>query len=198
MKKKIITLIEEQLSYVKRAWSEEHVGVYEDGCLCGYFECLVDGVGYLTIDTYCRKSNGCPNGMSWFVDDNVKVWNNSVSYWGYVPEENELDKDEELKLLGYIDEVSAKELREIIRRTIIRDYSYRNTDEYGKTEEDYIEEAAVAEDIKFKDAYYSLLEYIKNIKGSCENCGSDKSFCDACKSGEIKWSLNSELIPNKI
>lgn len=194
MERNIITLTKEQLNEVKSQWSKEYAGQYEDGCLCGYYECHIDNVGYLVVSTYCRKSSGCPVGMNWFVEEDIQVWNEGLDMWRYAPESDELE-DDSLQLLGYIDEIGAKEIRDVVRKSIIRDYSYRGTDEYGNDPDDSLEEDSIEGDVDFKEAYYTLLEYVKNLKATCDNCASDKSGCGSCKNGQIQWSLNCDCIP---
>ena len=74
-------LTDEQIELVKIEWMKEYQH-HGDGCLCGYYECHVEDVGYLTISVHCRKSCSCPNGMSWIVDENIDVWSESLAMWG--------------------------------------------------------------------------------------------------------------------
>lgn len=122
-------LTEYQMKFVKSEWMKEYQH-HGDGCLCGYYECYVEDVGYLIIETHCRKSNSCPNGMSWVVDNDIQVWSEGLSMWGYVPNSDELE-GESSKLLGYISREQVNEIREVVRKSIIRDYSTWGYDEYG-------------------------------------------------------------------
>lgn len=133
------SLSNEQMEFVINEWSKEcqHHG---DGCLCGYYECYVEDIGYLIIETHCRKSGSCPDGMSWVVDKDIQVWSESLSMWGYVPDSDELE-GENLQLLGYIEESLANNLREVIRKSIIRDYSPWGHDEFGNDPNDEMYES---------------------------------------------------------
>lgn len=129
---KIIILSDEQIIEIEEACAtNEYMGYYEDGCLCGYYEFYIDGVGYITASTSCRKSSECLTGMSWIVKDIIQVWNNSVRTFGYVPPEQDIDEDDDLELLGYLDKFSAQKIKNIVRDSIIRNHSWLNTDEYG-------------------------------------------------------------------
>lgn len=123
-----VILTQEQLNTVKKEWNKEYIGhCYEDGCLCGFFQCFVEEVGYLALRTHCRKSGYCPIGMDWIVEDDVKIFNDSLCSLGYVPVEDE----DGIELLGILDKEQSKELKEVVRQSIIRDYTVWGTDEYG-------------------------------------------------------------------
>lgn len=132
------SLSNEQIEFVINEWSKEYQH-HGDECLCGYYECYVEDIGYLIIETHCRKSNSCPNGMSWVVDNDIQVWSEGLSMWGYVPNSYELE-GESLKLLGYISREQVNEMREVVRKSIIRDYSPWGYDEYGNDPNDYMGE----------------------------------------------------------
>lgn len=172
---------------------------YEGGCLCGYYEMYIEDIGYITVNTHCRKVSECPKDMNWFVEDIAKVWNRSVCTYGYVPTEEETNKDKDLELLGCLDDYSSKEIKQIIREDIIANHSWNNSDEYGR-QIDYSIEPLDGETEIFKSnydyekAYESLIGYLIDLKASCDNCGTDRSCCEVCKQGTQMWSFNHELI----
>lgn len=123
-----VILTQEQLNTVKKEWNEEYIGhCYEDGCLCGFFQCFVEEVGYLALRTHCRKSGYCPSDMYWIVEDEVKIFNDSLCDLGYVPEEDQ----DGISQIGLLDLQQGNELREVVRHSIMRDYTAFGTDEYG-------------------------------------------------------------------
>ena len=127
-----IILTENQMQSIKNEWNEEYRGHYEDGCLCGYYEGYIENIGYLTIDTHCHKSSECPENQDWIVEDDIYVWNNSIFNYGCRPTEEDLKEDDNLKLLGFINKEQTKEIKDIVRKSIIRDYSWNgHTDEFG-------------------------------------------------------------------
>lgn len=135
MNNNIIKLSEEQLSKAVAEWSDINRGFYDDSeCLCGYYECYINDIGYLTIESYCKKSYFCPKGMKWSVSDRIKIWNKSVCEYGTVPNNEQIEEDDDLHLLGYLHDSDYKVLKQVVRKSIIRDYSSWNTDEYGNTE----------------------------------------------------------------
>ena len=137
---------------------------YEGGCLCGYYEIYIEEIGYITVKTHCRKVSDCPDGMNWFVEDTAYVWDKSVCMLGYVPTEQEALEDD-LILLGYLDDYSLKEIKQIIRKDIMANHSWNNTDEYGK-QIDY--------SIEYDDDEVDNSDYNKNtlIKVECPKCGN--------------------------
>lgn len=208
MKKNIIKLTEEQISAVIKEWSEECAGKYEDGCLCGYYECYVEGVGYLTIQTHCRRSNGCPDGMSWIVNDEINVWNSSFASYGYIPEGREISEDDSIELIGYLDKSDVDVLRQVVRKSIMRDYSPWNMNEYGisddgdimniKNEEVSLEYAAYVEsgsNAGFVHYEYGQGEQLLFLEDSIENAdffNSKESIleelsCEDLKIDKIKY-----------
>ena len=101
--------------------------------------------------------------MSWIVDENIDVWSESLAMWGYIPSSDELE-GETLRLLGYINKDLAKQLREVVREVIIRDYSTWGYDEYGNNPND--------EMYKNDNTLYTLKE-IKEAFKEAETTGKD-------------------------
>lgn len=133
-------LNEKQMEFVENEWSKEYQH-HGDGCLCGCYSCNIEGFGCLNVDVSCRKSSSCPDGMSWCVHDDIRVYNKSTTDsdgWEYTYDEYE---EQGIKLLGYLNKNQAIELRDIVRRSIMRDYSPWGHDEFGNdpNEESYEE-----------------------------------------------------------
>ena len=128
-------LNDEQMEFVINEWSKEYQH-HGDGCLCGRYCCYIEGFGCLNIEISCRKSGNCPNGMSWCVHDNISIYNKSViddNGWEYTYDEFE---EKGIELLGYLNKNQAHDLREVVRKSIIRDYSPWGYDEFGNDPND--------------------------------------------------------------
>lgn len=158
------SLSDAQMEFVINEWSKEYQH-HGDGCLCGYYECYVENIGYLIIETHCRKSGSCPDGMSWVVDKDIQVWSESLAMWGYVPDSDELE-GENLQLLGYIEESLANNLREVVRKSIIRDYSPWGNDEFGNDPNEEVEEEKLysLKEVELAlEGFGEISEYVLNI-----------------------------------
>lgn len=131
-KDKVISLNTEQINCIKDILNDGYEGYYEDGCLCGYYEFFIENLGFIAVKTSCRKSIDCPSGMSWFVSDEVAIFSNSISFFGYFPNEEDLDEYDEVQLLGYLDETNSKLVKQLVRESIIENHSWRNCDEFGE------------------------------------------------------------------
>lgn len=195
---KILSLTEEEINEIKDELDEGYAGNYENGCLCGYYEFYIENIGFITIETHCRKSNSCPSGMSWYVNDSIPVWGNTVCEYGYVPTEDEA-KEDELELLGYLDKTSSQKLKELIREEIIEYHSWSRTDEYGNqadnTGECINDEVDTCDHhYDYQKAYEYVITYLVNLEASCSNCGSNKECCEDCKNGKQMWTFNHQLI----
>ena len=44
-----------------------------DGCYCGSWSIYIDDLGYLTLDSSCRKSSNCPDGKEYHIDDDAEI-----------------------------------------------------------------------------------------------------------------------------
>ena len=130
MNKKVISLNDEQLDHLADMMKTESVSHF-DSCLCGYYEMYLKNVGYITMNVYCERSQKCPEGMSWNVEDKATIWEESVVVnYDYIPTEEEANNDGITKLIGYLDEVSVEKVKQLIRKDIIENYSYNYCDEY--------------------------------------------------------------------
>lgn len=123
-------LTNEQMTFVKNEWRKEYQH-HGDGCLCGCYSCNIEEFGCLHINISCRKSNRCPDGMSWCVYKEISVYNKSIiDDFGeeYLPDEF---RERGIVHLGRLNKKQVRELREVVRESIIRDYSQWGYDEYG-------------------------------------------------------------------
>ena len=198
--KKEINLTNYEIDVIKKILEDGYTGNYEDGCLCGYYEFFIETIGYVTVRTYCRKSNGCPDGISWYVDPRISVWDKTINVFGYVPTEEEAT-EEGLKLLGYLEEISAANVKEKVRTNIIENYSWRNADEYGNTPEDLLKLEAEKEKIledsyDYKKAYEEVILFLTSLKISCSNCSCNKENCNSCVAENSNWTLDTNILPD--
>lgn len=128
---KTIILSEEQINFIKQEWSEEYKH-YGDGCLCGSYVCEVKDIGFVVANVSCRKSSNCPDGMSWYINDNIEVYNKSiVSEHGELWDYEDLE-ERDIHVIGELNDSQALKLKEIVRQAMIRDYSFNGySDEFG-------------------------------------------------------------------
>lgn len=110
---KQLAKIEEGLSNIY-SWKKE-------GCDCGDFIVFVDGLGYFTLSTMCRKSSGCSNGTLWCFDDNAYIYDKSVY--------DEVYDWDNIQVLYKVNTEQTYKLIEIANNTIIEEYGYN---EYGE------------------------------------------------------------------
>lgn len=130
-------LAKEQVEFVKNEWKKEYQH-HGDGCLCGCYSCNIEGFGCLSIDVSCRKSSNCPDGMSWYVHEDIDIYNKSIvddCGYEYIWDEFE---EQGIELLGKLNKEQAIELREVVRQSIMRDYSSYGYDEYGNNPDEEI------------------------------------------------------------
>lgn len=195
---KEVSLKEKHFEEIKRDL-EGYSNGHFDSCLCGYYEFRISGIGYLTIEVHCRKVSGCPKGMNWFVEDRVRIWDSSMGSLGYVPEDENEAAEDGIELIGYLDEICAEKVKEIIREDIIANHTWNNTDEYGReidySIEHFDDEVGYSDgNYDYQKAYEYLLGYLVNLEASCSNCGSNGACCVECKNGKQMWTFNHELL----
>lgn len=183
---KIFSLNEEQIEIIKNDLKDGYNGDYEDGCLCGYYEFSIENIGFVTIETSCSKSSKCPMGMGWYVSDKVAIFSSSVSFFGYVPTEEELEEYDEVRLLGYLDIESSKLVKQLVRENIIEHHSWKNCDEFGE-ETKY--------NIKVdKDGYIDDFTWLQRWYKS--NCNGDWEHSNGIEIGTLDnpgWYVNIDL-----
>ena len=115
-----ISLSLEQFEQVESVLEKEY-SLNTDTCDCGEWIVYLDGLGYFTLSNSCRKSNGCPSGMQWCVDDVAYIYDKSIYEEGY--------DWNNISLLYTINNNQVKRLREIANETLRRQKGY---DEYGE------------------------------------------------------------------
>lgn len=190
-------LTDEEMENVIDYWWKTKFGLHCDGCLCGYYECKVKDDLYITIDTTCRKSSGCPYGMDYVIDEEIKVYNESVESYGCTPDnktieelkEHNKDKGISLKLLGKLNQEQSKELRKVARRAFARDYK-NYLDEYG---EDIRDQDINNENMKFGKEVECIYKSIKNsfhIEGMLLNYVERNEFKLAIQKGIDDYEKN--------
>lgn len=154
-------LTDEQIEFVKIEWNKEYQH-HGDGCLCGYYECYIENIGYLIIETHCRKSGSTPDGMSWYVHEDIDIYNKSiVDDYGCEYMWDEF-KEQGIKHLGKLNKEQTNELREVVREAMIRDYW--GYDEYGNDPND---------DTYENDNTLYTLKEIKEAFKEAETTGKD-------------------------
>lgn len=131
---RIVSLTDEQMDKVISEWNKEYQLKSDGGCLCGSYICNLDELGCLSLDVHCRKSNSCPTGQDWIIEDSIVLFNQNL-----VGEDNCIlnecdfeDMGKELKQIGILDSSQSDILRDTARNSFIRDYSYGgSSDEFG-------------------------------------------------------------------
>ena len=178
-------------------WWETKYKLHSDGCLCGYYECKVRESLYLTIDTTCRKSSGCPQGLNYVIDEEIKVYNGSVEWFGFTPDNKTIDDYQEhnkeenitLKHLGYLNKEQTEELRMVVREAFARDYA-NYLDEYGN---DIRKQDVFNENMEFSEEVEYIYNSIKNsfyIEGMLLNYVERNEFKLAIQKGIDDYEKN--------
>lgn len=49
-----------------------------DGCYCGSWSIYIDDLGYLTLNSSCRKGDNCPDGKEYHIDEKVYILDRNV------------------------------------------------------------------------------------------------------------------------
>lgn len=73
----IITLKDEVMGEVMKELKDITNADY-DGCYCGSWSIYIDDLGYLTLDSSCRKSGNCPDGKEYHIDEEVYILDRDV------------------------------------------------------------------------------------------------------------------------
>lgn len=81
----------------------------------------LDKLGYFTLSNSCRKSNHCPNGMQWCIDDVAYIYDKSVY--------EEMYDWDNISLLYTINRNQVEALRAIANNTLRKEHGF---DEYGE------------------------------------------------------------------
>ena len=87
-----------------------------DGCYCGSWSIYIDGLGYLTLDSSCRKSGNCPDGKEYHIDEEVYILDKNVH----------IDDDTEILF-----EIEPDQALRIVNLAYLTLYENCGIDEYG-------------------------------------------------------------------
>ena len=71
-----------------------------DGCYCGSWSIYIDDLGYLTLDSSCRKSGNCPDGKEYHIDEEVYILDRDVHIDDDAEILFEIEPDQALKIVN--------------------------------------------------------------------------------------------------
>lgn len=71
-----------------------------DGCYCGSWSIYIDDLGYLTLDSSCRKSGNCPDGKEYHIDEEVYILDRDVRMDDDAEILFEIEPDQALKIVN--------------------------------------------------------------------------------------------------
>ena len=71
-----------------------------DGCFCGSWSIYIDDLGYLTLDSSCRKSGNCPDGKEYHIDEEVYILDRDVRMDDDAEILFEIEHDQALKIVN--------------------------------------------------------------------------------------------------
>ena len=71
-----------------------------DGCYCGSWSIYIDDLGYLTLDSSCRKSSNCPDGKEYHIDEEVYILDRDVHIDDDAEILFEIEPDQALKIVN--------------------------------------------------------------------------------------------------
>ena len=97
----IITLEDEVMEEVMEELKDIRNADY-DGCYCGSWSIYIDDLGYLTLDSSCRKSSNCPDGKEYHIDEEVYILDKDVNDFGGEDAEIlfEIEHDQALRIVN--------------------------------------------------------------------------------------------------
>ena len=87
-----------------------------DGCYCGSWSIYIDDLGYLTLDSSCRKSGNCPDGKEYHIDEEVYILDRDVR----------MDDDAEILF-----EIEPDQALRIVNMAYLTLYADCGMDEFG-------------------------------------------------------------------
>ena len=87
-----------------------------DGCYCGSWSIYIDDLGYLTLDSSCRKSGNCPDGKEYHIDEEVYILDRDVH----------IDDDAEILF-----EIEPNQASKIVNMAYLTLYADCGMDEFG-------------------------------------------------------------------
>ena len=71
-----------------------------DGCYCGSWSIYIDDLGYLTLNSSCRKSGNCPDGKEYHIDEEVYILDRDVHIDDDAEILFEIEPDQALKIVN--------------------------------------------------------------------------------------------------
>lgn len=71
-----------------------------DGCYCGSWSIYIDGLGYLTLDSSCRKGDNCPDGKEYHIDEKVYILDKNIIMEDDTVVLFEVEHDQALKIVN--------------------------------------------------------------------------------------------------
>lgn len=87
-----------------------------DGCYCGSWSIYIDDLGYLTLNSSCRKSGNCPDGKEYHIDEEVYILDRDVR----------MDDDAEILF-----EIEPDQALRIVNMAYLTLYADCGMDEFG-------------------------------------------------------------------
>ena len=95
----VITLKDEVMEEVKEGLKDIRNADY-DGCYCGSWSIYIDDLGYLTLNSSCRKSGNCPDGKEYHIDEEVYILDRDVRMDDDAEILFEIEPDQALKIVN--------------------------------------------------------------------------------------------------
>ena len=95
----IIRLEDEVMEEVKEELKDITNADY-DGCYCGSWSIYIDDLGYLTLDSSCRKSGNCPDGKEYHIDEEVYILDRDMHIDDDAEILFEIEPDQALKIVN--------------------------------------------------------------------------------------------------
>ena len=71
-----------------------------DGCYCGSWSIYIDDLGYLTLNSSCRKSGNCPDGKEYHIDEEVYILDRDMHIDDDAEILFEIEPDQALKIVN--------------------------------------------------------------------------------------------------
>ena len=71
-----------------------------DGCYCGNWSIYIDDLGYLTLTSSCRKSDECPDGKEYHIDEKVYILDKNIIMEDDAVVLFEIEHDQALKIVN--------------------------------------------------------------------------------------------------
>ena len=119
MESKEITLTKDQFDIVKTSLSNVN-SWFTEGCECGDFIVYLEGLGYFTLSTYCRKGT-FDKDLLWSIDDYAYIYDKSVYHEMYDWDNIELKYNVDRKQVQILKDIANESIRK-----------FKGMDEFGR------------------------------------------------------------------